>query len=500
MLLDGWLPFNALGWFNSPFEYSHESAGDMSLIAADVPTWVARGGSQAVEWAKRGHTLIRVGSDHAANASLVRAILDECEKAGIYVMFSPPASTFATDNTTEARAALISNLTMVMDHPALWGYYICDDCCKGFDYLWQLAEAYDLMKQVDPYHLTAGFLECGEMHAFVEPHLSLDAPMRENYRPDMAFHAADGWERAGSDGELRLPPMTFTPIMNGPQVERQAVPAVARSNVYLGLVGANMVHIHMYVYNQLNEIRKQNTAMVDQIFAELDHLSSSILTSHDAVHPVAQVVPLGPDSDNIRTRAWRRNDGCIHVVVVNVPPEGGPPSPANFKVQLTGLTAAEAKAGLTPLFDGCVVSFVAPKNQTYVCRHLELTHHTNGVKHHPELVAADSFSDYIGPAATNVYRIGCREGAVDEEEANILAPATNNLVPDPSFEDSQQPGTPAYNLHSHQAYWHLVLGSNDANPRFDDASWLHIDGRLPYSGLPFGVGGDPIPNGYHPPP
>ena len=353
------------------------------------------------------------------------------------------------------------------------------------------------MKQVDPYHLTAGFLECGEMHAFVEPHLSLDAPMRENYRPDMAFHAADGWERAGSDGELRLPPMTFTPIMNGPQVERQAVPAVARSNVYLGLVGANMVHIHMYVYNQLNEIRKQNTAMVDQIFAELGHLSSSILTSHDAVHPAAQVVPLGPDSDNIRTRAWRRNDGCIHVVVVNVPPEGGPPSPANFKVQLTGLTAAEAKTGLTPLFDGCVVSFVAPKNQTYVCRHLELTHHTDGVKHHPELVAADSFSDYIGPAATNVYRIGCREGAVDEEEANILAPATNNLVPDPSFEDSQQPGTPAYNLHSHQAYWHLVLGSNDANPRFDDASWLHIDGRLPYSGLRSGrvflpEGGQPV--------
>ena len=32
----------------------------------------------------------------------------------------------------------------------------------------------------DPYHLTAGALECGEMHAFQEPMLSLDAPMREN--------------------------------------------------------------------------------------------------------------------------------------------------------------------------------------------------------------------------------------------------------------------------------------------------------------------------------
>eukprot|EP01047_Picozoa_sp_COSAG01_P052822 COSAG01_NODE_5593_length_4159_cov_2.227340_5_plen_61_part_00 len=39
---------------------------------------------------------------------------------------------------------------------------------------------YDAIKRIDPYHLTAGFAECGELHAFQEPHLSLDAPIREN--------------------------------------------------------------------------------------------------------------------------------------------------------------------------------------------------------------------------------------------------------------------------------------------------------------------------------
>ena len=36
------------------------------------------------------------------------------------------------------------------------GYYICDDCCKGFQFLWELAWVYDTIKRIDPYHLTAG--------------------------------------------------------------------------------------------------------------------------------------------------------------------------------------------------------------------------------------------------------------------------------------------------------------------------------------------------------
>lgn len=37
---------------------AHESVGDMSLISKDVSMYVARGGSFATEWGKKGHTLV----------------------------------------------------------------------------------------------------------------------------------------------------------------------------------------------------------------------------------------------------------------------------------------------------------------------------------------------------------------------------------------------------------------------------------------------------------
>lgn len=36
------------------------------------------------------------------------------------------------------------------DHPATWGYYICDDCCAGYNYLVELAVVYKMMKAIDP--------------------------------------------------------------------------------------------------------------------------------------------------------------------------------------------------------------------------------------------------------------------------------------------------------------------------------------------------------------
>lgn len=97
-------------------------------------------------------------------------------------MYSPPSSVFATINSSQSLKDLEGNVSLVMRHPALWGYYICDDCCKGFDFLWQLAYVYDVIKRLDPYHLTAGFAECGELHAFQEPWLSLDVRGAARYQ------------------------------------------------------------------------------------------------------------------------------------------------------------------------------------------------------------------------------------------------------------------------------------------------------------------------------
>eukprot|EP01051_Picozoa_sp_SAG22_P019486 SAG22_NODE_3612_length_1616_cov_1.926170_3_plen_179_part_00 len=98
------------------------------------------------------------------------------------------------------------------------------DCCSGYNYLQELATVYKQMKAIDPYHLTAGALECGEMHAFQEPHLSLDVPMRENYRPDLPSHAPAPLGQplsGGGDGVLRSPPMTFEPMINMADAVRQ---------------------------------------------------------------------------------------------------------------------------------------------------------------------------------------------------------------------------------------------------------------------------------------
>eukprot|EP01051_Picozoa_sp_SAG22_P004038 SAG22_NODE_207_length_15278_cov_4.056855_15_plen_123_part_00 len=88
------------------------------------------------------------------------------------------------------------------------------------------------------------------MHAFVEPHLSLDAPMRENYRPDLAFHASDGLsvgggdglDGTGSDGAMRMPPMTFVPMINMADAVRQPRPKLAQTAAWLSVITADMTH------------------------------------------------------------------------------------------------------------------------------------------------------------------------------------------------------------------------------------------------------------------
>lgn len=497
-----WLPFTALGWFNSPFEYAHESIGDMSLIAKDVSTYVARGGSFATEWSKKGHTLIRVGDDHQRDPETLLAILDECERAGIYMMYTPSMAN-AIVNTHESgfpMENLISNITLIKDHPALWGYYICDDCCKGFDFLWELAWVYDAIKRIDPYHLTAGFAECGELHAFQEPHLSLDAPIRENYRPEMAYHHNDGSvDHPGSDASLRMPPNTFEPVFNGLQAERQVVPDVARSNAYLGLITANLIHHNWYVFNPINYIRWQNVNLVDKTFAEFQELGSSVLSPFMTQHPSVTVLEETAtlNGGNIRTRAWRNpdhKDGCVHLVVVNSVQEGVAPEPSMFKLKLSGLTTAEISGGATPIWGmGCVVNFTQPPMQAALCRNVPL-HTAAGSRGAAEEGQGNSrgngdsatLSDMIGPTDTTIYQIGCK----------LPPAAADNYAADPGFEGGLDthpmpgpPGVPGYNLDDHQATWGLIPRDEDGivNGRsYDDSTWLRIDTTRPHSGTKSG--------------
>ena len=73
-----------------------------------------------------GLMLLRIGADHQRDPDLLRAILDECERAGVYAMYTPSMANDIINTGEEGfpMQNLISNITAIKDHPALWGYYI----------------------------------------------------------------------------------------------------------------------------------------------------------------------------------------------------------------------------------------------------------------------------------------------------------------------------------------------------------------------------------------
>eukprot|EP01043_Picozoa_sp_COSAG02_P009340 COSAG02_NODE_315_length_24910_cov_17.139978_12_plen_544_part_00 len=231
-----WLPFLLAGFFNSAFTY--QSEGDdgaglpWSVAPEQIDPLLISGSHKANEWGRKGSNVMTMS--HLKRPEVLLADMDTAYAAGVYVVLFIPTSGHCNDTHRQQSCAqdidyMRGNVSLVMDHPGLIGYYICDDCCQGQEYLLELAEVYRELKQLDPYHFTTGALECDEMHAFVEPHLSLDAPMRENYRPDLAFHSSDGVhgrggdgaDGTGSDGSMRMPPMSFVPMINLPDAVRQ---------------------------------------------------------------------------------------------------------------------------------------------------------------------------------------------------------------------------------------------------------------------------------------
>lgn len=99
--------------------------------------------------------------------------------------------------------------------------------------------------------------------------------------------------------------------------------------------------------------------------------------------------------------------------------EGMLPAPAIFDLRLSGLDEVDKTNAVVPLWSGCVVDASNTKNQTYQCRSIPLE-------------ADGTFQDMIGTTDTNVYQLGCA--------AEPKAPT--NIVFDPSFEFTQQPGVP----------------------------------------------------------
>ena len=64
---------------------------------------------------------------------MTKLYLDLAAQAGVFVIFDCQIDNIAkagfTGTNDQAWKDLLANLTLVKDHPALAGYYACDDCC-----------------------------------------------------------------------------------------------------------------------------------------------------------------------------------------------------------------------------------------------------------------------------------------------------------------------------------------------------------------------------------
>ena len=110
------------------------------------------------------------------------AELDHMYAAGVYAMISIPTAGHCNQtakpgkpvpNCTAEYENMLGNMTLVKEHPATWGYYICDDCkiltlsrccavassqsvtiagCAGWEYLQELSVVYQQIKAIVSRH------------------------------------------------------------------------------------------------------------------------------------------------------------------------------------------------------------------------------------------------------------------------------------------------------------------------------------------------------------
>lgn len=63
-------------------------------------------------------------------------------------------------NNTKLLQDMINNVTLVKNETSLLGYYICDDCCSNQHDISLQSQAYNIIKNLDPYHAIIGAVDC----------------------------------------------------------------------------------------------------------------------------------------------------------------------------------------------------------------------------------------------------------------------------------------------------------------------------------------------------
>ena len=312
--------------------------------------------------------------------------LDACNAVNFKIMYPLGTGTIKINhggpfNDTTALQDLISNVTFVQNHPALLGYYICDDCCSNNANVSLQSQVYQLLKTLDPYHVTIGAVNCGNSWMFTDQtpsflppeggdqilsmptipeqtqprlQLSLDVIMQENYATTLVQHGGFGdWKSntgVGSDGFYRHG-VSFEPLMNCPgswNTNHYKDSHFLLSAQYLGLITADM---HDGLTFILENITDWENAIQIGLFAKRVNIMTDGLRAPfgSVIHPKVTSI-LSPD---VRARAWSvpsnkglNSSSCVgYVIAVNV----NETETISFSIELSNGVASSSPLSLLPV-------------------------------------------------------------------------------------------------------------------------------------------------------
>lgn len=452
-LLVGGEPFLGSGWYADGND-ARTWAGSAADYAAAMQAQALVGDNQVMPY----------GLSTRFSPAEQLGFLDACGALGIRVIY-PLAPTLARGTVPGRDRSyrelwgdpawqrwVRGNITLVAGHPALLGYYVCDDCCPWassvIGNVSQQALLYNLVKQLDPYHAIFGAIQCdvawmwSDVPSFEPPapqvpgpviplgdqpalQLSLDVPMWENYYGELAGvpPPAPRWsDGSGQEGVIRLGTW-FEPITNCFGLwdlksfdDYPASPSVTRSAIWLSVLVADLPAQLTFALEAnawgspgaVSDGGWLQTVEAARAGSEIRQLWPSLAPPFgqflpEPVHRVevrsAVLLRAGaaPAAAPVRVRAWpelcshvTNSSGiCVHVVAVNL------------------IADSAVACSFALVLDAIEADYGGPSALPADWLPAQASRLFGGGGYNVSLGPTGAFSDVIGAGDTAVYEIGC---------------------------------------------------------------------------------------------
>jgi len=339
--------------------------------------------------APQGFNMIAAYQDAARDPDQIRAYMDRCAQVGMKVHYDIRAIAQAEPSPAKWEA-LRREVEMLRDHPALLAWYLCDEPDGQGIAPARLVEAYNFIKDLDPYHpITMVFCIPQRAPEYVE---AMDIMMADPYPiPDNPVTTVADWadqlnRAVGYGMPLWIVPQAFG---GGELWRREPSAREERAMTYLALVhGATGLQYFIRRAPIGNPISPSLWSECRRLALEVQELTPALLAS---AHPEVRC-----DAQSVHVTA-RAAGGSLWVIAVNA---ANDPKPIRITTREPFSGTAEV------MFERRQVS-----------------------------IANGKLADMIDGFGTRVYRIPVNAPAPSKVSAA-------NLTANPSFEKSANPGTP----------------------------------------------------------